>query len=103
MFPLAASRLETTPSITSLILLTLSSSFRRAASRACSASYFDSPLRCGGILVFSDLGLDFCFGLEAREGEAKRSSVSESERSSFPISGVAILFTIERLIDEAEN
>jgi len=85
IFPFAHSRLDTTPSRTSLMLLTLASSLFNDTSLACSASYLDSPFRCG---ASADLmvGLGFC--LEAREGDAKRSSLSESERSNLPTSGV---------------
>lgn len=87
IFPFATSRLDTTPSMTSLMLRTLSSSFRNEASRACSASYFDSTLRFDGT---SDFELGFWLGLDTFEGLANRSSVSESERSNLPISGVDI-------------
>jgi hypothetical protein len=91
IFPFAHSKLDTTPSITSLMLRTLSNSFWREASRAASASYLDSPvLRCRGALV--SVGLEDFWDLETLEGDAKRSSGSEeSERSSCPTSGVDIL------------
>ncbi len=92
IFPFAHSKLDTTPSITSLMLRTLSSSFWREASRAASASYLDSPvLRWEGAL--GSLGLEGFLGLdlETLEGDAKRSWGSEeSERSSFPTSGFDI-------------
>lgn len=92
ILPFAHSRLDTTPSISSLIPLTPSNSFFNVASRACSASYFDSVLRWAS----EGLVLGFCGGLEVLEGDANRSSVSESERSSFPRSGVDILCTEHR-------
>ena len=71
------------------MLLTLSSSLCKEVSRACSVSYFDSPFRCGGASVCFE---DFWFGLDTREGEANRSSLSEeSDRFIFPISGVATI------------
>lgn len=91
IFPFARSKLDTTPSITSLMLRTLSNSFWREASRAASASYLDSPvLRWRGALV--SVGLEDFWDLETLEGDAKRSSgLGESERSSCPTSGVDIL------------
>lgn len=64
-------------------------------------SYLDSPLRCGAVLVDSDgLELGFCVGLVEREGEANRSSVSESEISRFPISGVAISEELKLAVED---
>ena len=90
MFPVAFSKLSTTPSTTWLIFRIPASSLRSAASRASSVSYFDSLgaafLRRldDGVLGRSDvefLGLRG-LGLPAAEGDANRSSVSESSRSS---------------------
>src|SRR5271170_1361210 len=99
MLPFARSRLEITPSITSFILRTPSSSFCKASSLACSASYRDSPGREADVLVLSsDLEFDFEEDLlVAREGEAQRSSLSASERSSLSICKVAMVYQIQSL------
>jgi hypothetical protein len=76
--------------MTSLMPRTPSSSFCRAVLRACSVSYLDGPLRGGAAFVLSEgWELDVLAGLEGRDGDAKRSSVSEeSDRASLPMSGV---------------
>lgn len=100
ILPFATSRLDSTPSITSLIFLTPSSSRFKAASRAASASYFDSPVRgCGPSCVFVVVVLDaeaFCCRLEALVGEAKSSEVSSSEslNERFFRLGVAIFVIV---------
>ena len=92
IFPLAHSKLVMTPSITLLILLTLSSSLLNPASLAASASYFDSSLRCGcGSLVL--VGIVLCWCLDTLDGDANSASVSssEDEKSNLPWSGVDML------------
>src|SRR6266536_627899 len=92
IFPFAHSKLDTTPSLTSLMLRTLSSSFWREASRAASASYLDSPvLRWEGAL--GSLGLEGFVGLdlETLEGVGRGfGGWGESERWSFPTWGFVI-------------
>lgn len=88
MFPFAFSRLSITPSTTWFIFLTPASSLRSAASLASSVSYLDWPGVAlgreedgGGSSVSESDVLDlWAFFWSRREGEAKRSSVSESDR-----------------------
>src|ERR1700722_995440 len=84
--------------MTWLMHRTLSSSFCKRALRVCSVLYLETPLPLRELAtsVRSDgresAGL-VC--LEGRDGDAKRSSVSdESERASLPVSGVAILLRV---------
>ena len=89
MFPLAFSKLSTTPSITWFIFLMPASSFRSEASLASSVSYFDSPVVAlgrdddAGVFGASEtedwaLWAFFC---STRDGDANKSSVSASDRS----------------------
>lgn len=73
------------------MLLTLSNSLLSEASLACSASYFDSPCRGAGAWVSGGWEGVLGLGFEGFEGDAKRSSGSESERSSLPMSGLDML------------
>jgi hypothetical protein len=97
ILPLAHSRLETTPSMTSLMLRTPSSSFCKRVLRFCSVSYLETPLREWAVLVLSEgIGAEGLVCLEVRDGDANRSSASDesSERPSLPIFRVAMLMQV---------